>query len=93
MISRSRIQLLAVFLCLTASTPLRAQIQSSDQRKCITAMNDAAAKVARTQLGVATKCLRDAAKGKLPTGQTALQCLTADNKGKIAKIPPGYMIP
>jgi len=80
-----RSQLLAVFLCLTAAPPLSAQVQSSDQRKCITAMNDAVAAVARIQLTVATKCLRDAAKGKLPIGQTAEQCLTADTKGKVAK--------
>ncbi len=77
--------LLAVFLCLTAALPVSAQIQSSSQRKCITAMNDAAAAVARAQLAVATKCLADAAKGKLPAGQTAAQCVAADAKGKVAK--------
>jgi hypothetical protein len=70
---------------LTAAFPVSAQIQSADQRKCLTAMNDAAAAVVRTQLAVATKCLADAAKGKLPAGQTAEQCVAADAKGKLAK--------
>jgi hypothetical protein len=77
--------LLAVLLCVTAAFPVSAQIQSSDQRKCLATMNDAAVAVARAQMAVATKCLGDAAKGKLPAGQTAEQCIAADAKGKVAK--------
>lgn len=74
----------AMLLCL-AATAVQAQVQSAEQRKCITAMNDVTAKLAHTQLLVGMKCLQTAAKGKLPPGQSATQCLTADGKGKIAK--------
>ena len=55
-----------------------------DQQKCINALNKGGAKVAATQGKENTGCLRDAGKGKLPSGQTADECLLADAEEKVA---------
>lgn len=66
------------------STTASAQLQTSDQQSCITALNKAAAKVGAKQAKESLACLKDAAGGKLG-GMTADDCLTADRKGKMAK--------
>lgn len=77
---------LGVFLSLLAvAAPCGAQVPSSKQAKCVTAMNDAAAKVVKAQVGAAQKCLKAAASDRLAPGQTAQQCLAADNGGKVAR--------
>jgi hypothetical protein len=75
----------AVVSLASATAPALAQVQTSAQAGCINAMNTAAAKVAKTQFGIAQKCLAAAAFQKLPGGQTAQQCLSADDAGKLSK--------
>ncbi len=67
------------------ATTASAQVQSAAQQKCLNGMTAALTKVAKAQQGVITACLKAAATGKLPPGQTAEQCLAADGKGKVAK--------
>jgi pimeloyl-ACP methyl ester carboxylesterase len=55
------------------------------QQACLNALNKDAAKLAAAQGRENSGCLRNADKGKLPSGQSADQCLRADGKGKIAK--------
>lgn len=75
-----------VFLSLMAAgAPSQAQVQSAAQAKCITSMNDAAAKVAKTQHAVAQRCLKDAASGSLEPGNTAQDCLGSDYSGKVSR--------
>lgn len=77
---------LAVFVSvLAAAAPGGAQVQSPKQAKCVTAMNDAAAKVVKAQMGAAQKCLKAASSGRLAPGQTAQQCLGADDGAKVAR--------
>lgn len=70
---------------LAGAAPGAAQVQSAKQAKCVTAMNDAAAKVVKAQMGAARKCLKGASSGRLVPGQTAQQCLGADNGAKVAR--------
>lgn len=48
---------------LSAAAPSAAQVQSAKQATCVTAMNDAAAKVVKAQMGAAQKCLKAASSG------------------------------
>jgi len=57
-----------------------------DQQACLNALNKDAAKLAAAQGKANSACVKSAGKGKLPTGQSADQCLGADSKGKIAKV-------
>jgi hypothetical protein len=71
--------------CLSAmAAPASAQLQTNSQIKCIAAMNDAVSKLAKTQFSVQLKCLKAAAGGALPMGQTIATCVTADAAGKVA---------
>src|SRR5215470_14290544 len=72
------------FLLLHASVAVSA-IQSTPQRHCITALNRAGAKLSGATAGDAVLCLKDAAAGRLASGQTCEQCLTADRDGVIAR--------
>jgi hypothetical protein len=84
--TRAAIAAVAMVAAPLAGPPAsHAQMQTAEQARCITTMNDAAAKVAKAQLGVAQRCLKAASAGRLEPGQTAQQCLTADNSGKIEK--------
>ncbi len=60
------------------------QVQSKDQQQCIVALNQGLASVAKAQAKDICTCIKAATKGKL-SGQTLEQCMTADNKGKVAK--------
>ena len=55
-------------------------------RGCVNALNKDAAKLAATQGKANAGCLKAAGKGKLPSGQSADECLIADAKGKVAKV-------
>jgi hypothetical protein len=56
--------------------------QTKAQQKCLVALNQAAAKVARAQTKVNEKCLKDASKGK----ESSLQgCAISDPKDKVLK--------
>jgi cysteine-rich repeat protein len=89
--TRSMFATILASSCLLAAAALsvpasaHAQAQDKGQQKCISGMNKAAAKLARTQGKENAGCVKDAGKGKLAPGQNAQQCLTADNKGKVAK--------
>lgn len=62
-----------------------AQPQSQDQTACIVALNRNLDKVAKTQRGEAGRCLKLAARGRLPQDMTLGECLDADIKGKVNK--------
>jgi hypothetical protein len=69
---------------LLAATPGDGVAQlSKDDAKCVNAMNKSFAKVAATMGKEVSACVKNFGKGKL-TG-TAVECLTADLKGKVAK--------
>jgi len=70
---------------LLALAPLTVVAQlNGDQQKCVNALNKGAAKIAAAQGKLSASCLKDAGKGKLPSGQSADACLVADAKGKVA---------
>jgi hypothetical protein len=73
-----------ICLALVLSGVAHAQAPKQDQ-KCANSINKGAAKLAKAYAGDAAACIKNAGKGKLPPGQTPTQCLTADNKGKVAK--------
>ena len=58
--------------------------QSKDQQKCLRSQLGYIAKAAKTQGKENSLCVRDAGKGKLDG--SAEDCLTADRKGKVAKL-------
>ncbi|MFT4569555.1 MAG: hypothetical protein ACI8TX_000872 [Hyphomicrobiaceae bacterium] len=70
---------------LTSAASSFAQPQDVIRQKCITKLNKGLGDVARAVRRDAAKCLKDAQLGKLRDGQTAEECLTADNKSKISK--------
>jgi hypothetical protein len=55
-----------------------------DQEGCINELNKGFGKVAKTQGKDIGKCIKDGSKGKL-VAQSIEECITADNKGKVAK--------
>jgi hypothetical protein len=61
-----------------------AQSQNEAQQSCINELNKGLGKVAKAQGKELSTCLKNSAKGKLGV-QTIEVCLTADNKGKVAK--------
>ncbi|MDX2169597.1 MAG: hypothetical protein SF182_21185 [Deltaproteobacteria bacterium] len=73
---------LAVGLLLVAASA-SAQLDAA-QQKCVNTLNQDAAKLAKAQGKDNLACLKAAGGGKLASGQTADECLLADNKGKIA---------
>jgi cysteine-rich repeat protein len=72
-----------------AATEALGQVQTKGQQSCLTAVARSARKVSGTVLKEAVPCIRKGAAGKLPFGQTAQQCLSADLKGKVAKARNG----
>jgi len=72
-------------LVVASAADARAQAQDAAQQKCLNAMTGALTAVAKAQQKEVALCLKAAATGDLPVGQTAEQCLTADAKGKVAK--------
>jgi hypothetical protein len=65
------------------AAPAGAQIQSTDQQKCITGVNKAAAKLVKTVNKAVRGCWKNAEKGRLSTD--VLTCILDDGKGKISK--------
>ncbi|MFP6663752.1 MAG: DUF4215 domain-containing protein [Deltaproteobacteria bacterium] len=59
--------------------------QSKDQQKCLGSQVSYIGKIIKTQAKENATCVKNAGKGKLD-GQTLDECLTADNKGKVAKV-------
>jgi hypothetical protein len=84
-VDAKRVSIAAFVVLMALAASSHAQVQSAAQAKCVTSMNDAAAKVVKVQLSVAQRCLKAAASARLEPGQTAQQCLTADNSGKVGK--------
>jgi cysteine-rich repeat protein len=73
-----------VSVLLTAGAPhALAQVLTTDQQKCVNAMNKAAAKVAATQGKENSGCIKAGTTENLDN-PTVDACLTADNKGKVA---------
>lgn len=70
----------AAVALLLAAAGAGAQVQDADQQKCITSLNKAGAKVAKTQGKEDVTCVKNAGKG---TELDATACLTADTKGKV----------
>jgi hypothetical protein len=64
------------------TSPAYADLQTREQQKCINAINKDVAKVARAQAGDSTRCIQAAGRGLLGN-QTAQQCVSADNRGKV----------
>ncbi|HXC51361.1 MAG TPA: vanadium-dependent haloperoxidase [Candidatus Limnocylindrales bacterium] len=73
---------LAILLALPA--PANAAAQTAEQRSCINALAKSGAGVARAVARNLFDCMHAAQAGTLPPGQTAEQCLDADNDGRIA---------
>lgn len=84
--SRACILLATIITTTFVQRAADAQLQTSEQSKCLTALAAAAAKVAAAQQKAAALCLKQASRADLPTGQTADACLEADNGGKLAKV-------
>ena len=72
---------LAVFLGLVLCA---APALGQDEQGCINELNKGFGKVAKTQGKDIGKCIKDGSKGKL-VAQSIEECITADNKGKVAK--------
>jgi hypothetical protein len=58
---------------------------SKQDQKCVNSINKGAAKVAKSQGGDTSSCIKNAGKGKLLPGQTIEQCVVSDPKGKVDK--------
>ncbi len=78
---------LAVALHLALSVPaaVAGTGPSAAEAECVLRLNKAAAQLSSAASKNLQSCMKDAAAGKLPAGQTADECLIADNKGRIAK--------
>ena len=83
--NRHRLVALASLLCVALAAPAVADQQTKAQQGCLTKVNKAARKIAGAVLKDASLCVRKGAKGQLPMGVSAQQCLSADLKGKVAK--------
>jgi cysteine-rich repeat protein len=78
-----RSMITVVVASLLAAPQAFSQVQNADEQGCINAMNGNGAKVAKAQGKNNAGCIKGAGKNDLPS--TADVCLTADEKGKIAK--------
>jgi len=74
--------LTTLILCAASAS---AQLQGTEQRSCLDAMNVALSLTAASQHVDAVACLNGTAHGTLPAGQSADTCLTADNYGRLEK--------
>jgi hypothetical protein len=80
--------LLFLFAGVTGAANAVAAPQSSDQQRCIVAMSESVANVAKAQQRVNLDCVKDAGRGRkerLGTPATALACLGNDPKGEVLK--------
>lgn len=73
--------LLAFVLTTTAS----AQVQDSDQQRCLNKVSGSARKVTSGSIRNAVDCMKKGAAGNLPMGTTAQECLFADLKDRVDK--------
>ncbi len=72
-------------LALLATTPVAADQQTRAQRTCITKLNDAGARLAKAVARDLVDCVKLGLAGRLPAGQSAEDCLSADNRRRVAK--------
>lgn len=70
---------------LAFAAPAAAQVQTPEQRRCFSVMAGNVTRVDTTQARENQKCVGDYAFGKLTT-MTVDDCLTADRKGKMARL-------
>jgi hypothetical protein len=80
--------ILFLFAGVTGAANAVAAPQSSDQQRCIVAMSESVANVAKAQQRVNLDCVKDAGRGRterLGTPATALACLGNDSKGEVLK--------
>ena len=88
---RTRIGCAGLAAILLVVAPAGAAPQSKAQQRCIAAMNQHAALLAKEQDRTALRCLEDAARGRTEKlgapGQTltAQACLSNDARGSVAK--------
>src|SRR5688572_24201525 len=75
---------LLALLLLTPPVAASADQQDVDQRACINALHKAGMDVAKAVARRLSDCLRAGQSGALPSGQTAQECLAADNSGRLA---------
>jgi hypothetical protein len=68
---------------LIGASMARAQVLNPAEQDCIVRLNSAGAKLAKVEGKEIGACIRAAATATLLPGQTAEQCQTADNKGKV----------
>jgi|GEM_PF-1743482 len=80
----ARLFVCAALVAIVAA-PASAQVQTKDQQACLNKIIKTARKVADAVLKDASLCVRRGAKGGLPAGVTAQQCLSGDIKGKVQK--------
>lgn len=71
--------------CLTFAAAAGAAPPTADQRRCITELHRAGARVAEATTRELLRCTRLAVRGRLPAGQTLEQCTLADAQGRIAQ--------
>ena len=77
-----RAKILAIALALVLAPAAHAAVQTKDQQKCINGVNKSAGRVAKAYNKNASKCIKDAGKGKVADAQG---CATGDPQGKIGK--------
>lgn len=82
--NHGRVAAAALAWVLTQPSAVAAGVQSSDQQRCLNALNKAGSKVAATQGKDNAACIRDATRSSL-INVDADQCLTADRKRKVSK--------
>lgn len=80
--NRTTVFLLLGCLTLLART-VDAAPPTADQRRCITELNRAGARVAEATTRELLRCARLAVRGRLPAGQSIEQCTLADARGRI----------
>lgn len=81
---RTVIAITAIAALLSPTAPAHAALSRSEQG-CIVKLNKDGIKLAATQGKENARCLKQAGQAKLPPGQSADHCLTADPKAKLAK--------
>src|SRR5262245_31642624 len=70
---------------LLAVATAAAEPPSAAEQRCVLTLDRAGTRVAAAAAGNLLRCVRAAAGGKLPAGQTADQCVAADAHRKLAR--------
>ena len=73
-----------VWLLSLIATVAYPQVQSSEQRACITGLHRAGTELATVVAKQSVRCIRATSRGSLPPGMTAEDCLGADRAGRRA---------